>query len=98
MERDFMKELKAILRGDEAPPKPIIVPLFNIHKRSLPVGKDTIVVYGVSEEEAKRLIGTRFPPKQTPEGVIYYDIVSAGAVREELSVFHNPAEFIMGAV
>lgn len=67
--------------------------LYNIHKRSLPVGTDKIVVHGATKEEAEDMMRTMFKAKEKLQNevtnVIYYDMVPIDATEEEKSVFYN---------
>lgn len=69
--------------------------LYNIHKRSIPVSIDKVVVLGVTKAEAdlevKRLIEKeRIRRNQTNEDIFFFfDIISVEATPEEKSIFYN---------
>jgi uncharacterized protein (UPF0218 family) len=71
-------------------------PLYNIHKRSLPVGVDQPVVFSVSEEEANRTIKHSLKPvlkidNQTDKRTVtYYDKVKQDG--KEHDVYENDGE------
>lgn len=110
----FLEKFKKKCAAIDAPP--LIVPekentvtdvkrrLFNIHKRSLPVGIDKVVVYHLkSKEEAQRMIeratdsqgkplfATRSYNDDTAESktLIYFDIVPVDAMPNERSIYFN---------
>lgn len=61
-------------------PEPLIdnkpLRLFKINKRSLPVGLDQTVAYGLTRNEAELLTKSFYKTKKIPENVIiYYDII-----------------------
>ncbi len=63
---DFVEELhKRIASIDKMAEckQKAIIPLFDIHKRSLPVGIDRPVILGVTETEAKHLMAKKFKTK-----------------------------------
>lgn len=70
---------------------------YNIHKRSLPVGLDKPVLWGLPEDEAKYLLTTLFKSRVTVDGedrlVIYYDMVREDGVRS--SVYDTPRGFVV---
>ena len=72
------------------------VTLYNVHKRSLPVGIDNIVLFSVSKKEAhwwiENKLRTRAYQDDTSDSktVIYYDIIPVGAKPKERSVYYNP--------
>lgn len=90
---------------NEAPP---MLPRFNIHKRSLPVGIDKIVVFNVTKPQAERLLsaavdsagGLLFATRsyydavQDSKTLIYFDIVPVDATPRERSIFHNPTTIV----
>lgn len=110
MKRDFLKALKGAINkaheldnekveivqqaSKERPSLPR-VNLFNIYKRSLPVGLDQIVVIGVTKEEAEEWVEHRLKPKayqddtDNSKTVIYYDILPQDATPKERSIFFN---------
>lgn len=70
--------------------------LYNIHKRSLPVGFDKIVVYSVNKEDAEwwlehRLKTIFYEDKETEERTVYYfDVIPVEATDREKGVYFNP--------
>lgn len=104
MLRDFKAELKARLdaienrlsrkKTDDAPVIPV-VRRFNIHKRSLPAGLDTVVVYNVTQLEAAYWIEKGLKARhilddaQQPKGVVYFDAVPVDATYLERSIYFN---------
>jgi hypothetical protein len=70
---------------------------YNIHKRSLPVGLDLPIAWGVSEDEATKLIAKCLKSRLIKDeketyDVIYYDMVREDGLRS--SVYDNPPEII----
>src|SRR5258706_5046919 len=69
--------------------------LYNIHKRSLPIAIDKIVVIGVTKEEAvwwceRRLKAEQyFNNDEDTKTLIYYDIIPVDAKAHEHSVYYN---------
>ena len=71
--------------------------LYNIHKRSLPVGTDVPVFFNVTKDVAKTLLSKFLLTKIKPDGtVIYYDLIPIYGTKEEKNVYWNPEEFIKG--
>lgn len=83
---------------------------FNIHKRSLPVGVDKIVVFNLpSKEAAQRLIDKAVDSQGKPlfatrsynddaaesKTLIYYDIVPEDATPKERSIYFNPRPTVL---
>jgi hypothetical protein len=71
---------------------------YNIHKRSLPVGLDKPVMFGLSEEESEIVLSKFFKTKMIEnkddtKTLIYYDRVREDGVRS--SVFDNPPGIII---
>jgi len=68
---------------------------YNVHKRSLPIGIDTIVLFGITKEEAEWFIEYKLKPKCYENGpddsktVIYYDVIPVGATPKERSIYFN---------
>ena len=101
MDSYFMNKLKRICNGEKVTdtPKYIevspIIKKYNIHKRSLPVGLDKIVVINVTKQEAEWWVECRLKTKQyylqdTEKYIyIYYDIVPVMASPKERSVYYN---------
>jgi len=108
--RDFYQEMKAIFNRDSLEarelyqelnkiiPKP--VRLFNIHKRSLPVGIDKIVFVNLTRKDAEetvtRFLKTKiyFDNEKESKTLIYYDIVPQDATPKERSLFYNTVELL----
>ncbi len=94
MKRDFGAELKQIIQNVNHV-KPLAVVRYNIHKRSLPVGLDKVVVFDVTRSEALWWIEHRlqsvvyFNEITESKQIIYYDVVPTDATNEEKSVFYN---------
>jgi hypothetical protein len=71
--------------------------MYNIHKRSLPVGIDQPIMFGLTKEDADWMLAKRLHTKicEDLEGIskiVYYDIVKDNG---ELSgIYDNPAEFV----
>ena len=87
-------------RYDEPKPEPP-VKRFNIHKRSLPVGIDKVVVIGVTKDEAAWWIETKLKTKCYENGpddsktLIYFDIIPVGATPKERSIYFNTRPVIL---
>lgn len=106
MKYDFLNELKARISEinkkiemDSFLQKSVEVTdrtLFNIHKRSLPVNIDKVVMFNLEKEEAEKMLENRFKTKVIRQEdddlktVIYYDLVPAQASKVEKSIFYNP--------
>lgn len=101
MKRDFVAELKSIIRKVDAP-APVRVPemivrRYNIHKRSLPASPkfDRVVVFDVTKEEAVWWLEHRLQPfvyleeATETKRLIYYDIVPVNATDAERSIYYN---------
>lgn len=88
MKRDFLGEFKAAIRKiDVIVERPVAeVELFNIHKRSLPVGVDKPVFYNVTREAAKKLFDVVLKTKMIDSVIYYYDLIPIGTIRD---VFWN---------
>ncbi len=74
-----------------------IEPRFNVHKRSLPVETDKVVLFNVPYTEAKEWLEKL--KSKTVGGypkVFYYDIVPVTPVDNQESVFYNPRPFVIG--
>lgn len=73
------------------------IKLYTIHKRSLPVGLDKIVVFGITKTEAEWLVGSVLKSRCYENGpddsktLIYFDILPLNATPKEHSVYHNPS-------
>lgn len=70
---------------------------YKIHKRSLPVGLDQPIAWGLSETDAKSLIAKKLKSKIVKDSgmtydVVYYDMVAEDGTRS--SVYDNPPEII----
>lgn len=78
---------------EQRPEKP--VKLFNIHKRSLPVGLDKVIVFGITKEDAEWWVERKLKTKcyQNDEDdsktLIYYDVIPVDATPKERNIFFN---------
>jgi hypothetical protein len=108
--RDFQKEMKDIFNLDSLKerefyqelikiiPKPLR--LFNIHKRSLPVGVDQIIFVGLTRKDAEETVRRFLKPKvyfdevKESKTLIYYDVVPQDATPVERSIFYNTIELL----
>src|SRR6185295_10951328 len=74
---------------------PIPVKRYNIHKRSLPVGIDKIVVFNVTKQEADWWVERKLKTRCYENGpddsktLVYYDIIPVGATPKEKSIYFN---------
>jgi len=102
---DFLQKFKEVcLEIDEVIPKHIRIEekLFNIHKRSLPVGIDKIVLVGVTKEEGEKLIENSLKSRifydsdKDSKTIIYYDLLPQDASPKEKNVFFNPLKLLQG--
>ncbi len=81
-------------------PKEIDGALYNIHKRSVPIGVDKIVVVGVTKQEAmeetNRLINREIVRRNNTNEPLFYifDTVPVNATDAEKSVYYNPEQLI----
>lgn len=72
--------------------------MYNIHKRSLPVGIDKIVYFNVPLKTANMLCDKFLVSKSytdvtlNTKTLIYYDIIPVDAVPREKNVYYNPSE------
>ena len=97
----------------ELPPAPPPVPSdgrkYNIHKRSLPVGIDVIVVYNIeSKKEAEYMINNTRDRKgkqvfgskvytddsRDSKTLIYFDIIPTDATPKERSIYFNSVKAV----
>jgi len=70
---------------------------YNIHKRSLPVGLDKPIMWGLREEEAKIVIAKLLKSRRLMNNMEEYDWIYYDMVREDgqrSSVFYNPPNII----
>lgn len=65
-------------------------PTYNVHKRSLPIGTDIPVLFGLSEDEAKWWTNARHTKIMANGTIIYYDTVLADDKYH--SVYENKKE------
>lgn len=97
---DIFKRADILIVSSKPKPSEVRPPLlYNIHKRSLPVGIDAPVVFGVDKDKAEKLVTNVLKsrivvhPTQSEEKdyrtIIYYDIVPQGASPRERSVYFN---------
>lgn len=74
--------------------------MYNIHKRSLPVGIDKIVYFNVDIKTANMLCDKFLVPKsytdvsRNTKTLIYYDIIPVDAVPREKNIYYNPEDRI----
>ncbi len=74
--------------------------MYNIHKRSLPVGIDKIVYFNVDLKTAnmlaeKFLIAKSYTDvSRNTKTLIYYDIIPVDALPREKNIYYNPEERI----
>jgi len=97
---DFLKKFQDICQEiDKVVPKRPSK-LFNIHKRSLPIGIDKVVIIGLTKDEAEKQINQVLKTKvycdyaDDTRTVIYYDMVAQDATPKEKSVFFNHSNLI----
>ena len=80
------------------PKTEVPVKRFNIHKRSLPVGIDKIVVIGVAKEEAEWLVENKLKTRCYENGpdesktLVFFDVIPVDATPRERSIYFNPPE------
>lgn len=90
-------EIVPVARYDE-PVKPKVTKLFNIHKRSLPPGIDTVVLIGLTREEAETWLNDKLKARVFEDGprdsktLIYYDMLPQYATPIERSIYFNSPE------
>lgn len=119
MENEFIKKFKQKIQqidsgvAPAAPVSEIVIerledpqePLYNVHKRSLPVGEDTVAMFNVTKAEfdalklnrvdkdlMKDLKGQCQTHITKEDTVVYYDLVPVNATAAERSVYYNPKE------
>lgn len=100
--RDFQKELQRIIDGASNPEeiKPL-EKLYNIHKRSLPVGIDKIVIYNTTKKQAVKLLDGVLKAKcyqhddKDSKTVIYYDVIPVNAKPKERSIYFNERPIVI---
>lgn len=91
---DKFKQVCAAINEVVPQNEPKYVNTYNIHERSLPVGVDKPVMWGLTKEESQKLLRGYLKTKVVLEDekmtVVYYDVVKDNG---ELSgVFDNPKE------
>lgn len=90
-------EIVPVARYDE-PVKPKTVRLFNIHKRSLPPGIDTVVLIGLTRDEAETWLNDKLKARvfnddaRDSKTLIYYDMLPQDASPVERSIYFNSPE------
>ena len=107
MERSFVnewkKKIKQIDQRDIMAPADYLdkiqvpdgIPLFNVHKRSLPIGIDKIVIFGVTEKEAGEIVAHALKTRcytnedENTKTIVYFDIIPVGAKPKEKSIYYN---------
>lgn len=91
--KEICNELKRVVPAVPKPPEM----KYKIHKRSLPVEVDKVVVMGVTKPEAVFLtmnfLKTKIDGSGETDTVIYYDIVREDD--EDVNVLYNPKELII---
>ena len=101
--RDFVGELNNFLKTIDIP-KPTIAapkeelrigPLYNIHKRSLPIGMDKVVEIGLTADESIKALSGRYKAIEKGEILVYYDRIKQDATDEQMSVYFNDAIIIV---
>lgn len=95
--RDFVKELDSIIKKVDN--KSFTTPLverFNIHKRSLPIEIDKLVLFNVTKDEALWWVKHKLQNKKEDDRVIYFDIIPVNATAKQKSIFYNPEKFYVG--
>lgn len=86
-------DLDALLPKKE--PSKLKLRRYNIHKRSLPIGIDDVVFYGVSKIEAEWLVTSFLKAKMYQDDardsktLMYYDILPVEATPKEHSIYFN---------
>jgi len=102
--REFQKRMRVINTDGviQERPKYKAAPngkLYNIHKRSLPVGTDKVVGIGFTHAEAIHAVQTLFKTKeeftQADRRWWYYDVVPQGNI-EETNIYWNPKQIVIG--
>ena len=94
---DFSQRLKNFCRvldseeAKELPPPPAkkIERLYNLPRRSLPLGIDVPVVFGVTKAEGVLLINDKLKVKDVNGRIIFYDFVLTDATADERDVLYN---------
>lgn len=84
-------ESKPVKEKVEEPP----IKRFNVHKRSLPVGLDKIVLFAVTKDEAQWWVEWKLKTKvfndevNETKTIIYFDIIPVDATPKERSIYFN---------
>lgn len=104
--KKFKVEVPTPPKPNKRPTQPILErsrggpePLYNIHKRSLPVGLDRIVGWGFTMKQAKKHIARHHKVKSLPlerhqevRTVVYYDVIHQDD--EGGDIYKNSVELI----
>lgn len=85
----FCKELSEEAKESPPPPAKKIERLYNLHRRSLPLGIDVPVVFGVTKAEGLLLINNKLKVKDVNGRIIFYDFVPTDANANERDVLYN---------
>jgi hypothetical protein len=106
IDMDFLKKFQQTCKEiEETLPKRVRVEekLFNIHKRSLPVGIDKVIIVGVTKKEGDKLLENSlvsrvyYDSDNDSKTLIYYDLIPQNATPKERSIFFNPAKLLEDA-
>lgn len=68
---------------------------YNIHKRSLPVGIDRVVVFGITKEDAEWWVDKKLKTRcyensvDDSKTIIYYDVIPVDATPKEKNIYFN---------
>lgn len=107
---NFLAKFKKICREIDEPKVKILVKpryetatkekvrLFDIHKRSLPPGIDTVVLIGLTKVEAERWLADRLKAhvfnddSRDSKTLIYYDMLPQDATPHERNIYFNSDE------
>ncbi len=100
----YQDRLKKLFVNCEVSKEDKKVKLYNVHRRTLPVGEDRVVAIGFTKEDAKWFVTKRLKAKEkfinNDDGskgskLVYYDIVAQDATSSERSVYFNPRPFVL---
>lgn len=115
MQRDFAKEFKDKCKSIDTPvqvketiKRDLAGRYYNIHKRSLPIGIDKVVMMGLTKQQAIQIIEQTLKAKAYHEQIedkdgqliesktlIYYDMIPEDAEPFERSIFYNTRPVII---
>lgn len=105
--RNFLAEFRARMKTIDAPAitvaaieaaqalpaERLIQRRYNIHKRSLPVGIDKVVMYNLPKFDAERLLEKTFKTKlfhndnKDSKTLIYYEMIPSDATPQERNIY-----------